>query len=84
MKCYRLIKKDPLGETENSVLFGIILEEKGDILKFKTARQTWLINKSEILSLNLTNREFEGNLNGLNGLDWKSKDSGGSSNPNDS
>lgn len=76
--CKKLVKKGsgPIP----SVLFGVIEREDDLTITFRTKNKTYVLNRELVLEISDTNKIFEG-LDGLeNGME---KDSGGSSNPND-
>jgi hypothetical protein len=57
-KCKKLVFKDFNSETP-TILLGLIISDKENRIEFKTSKRTWLIDKSRLISLSDTDREFE-------------------------
>jgi len=64
-KCKKLVFKDFNSETP-TILLGLIISDKENRIEFKTSKRTWLIDKSRLISLSDTDREFEEWYNYIN------------------
>ncbi len=56
--CKKIVLKQDKSQSP-SYLFGLILSEDENFLKFRTAKQIYLLSKSAIISIESTNRIFK-------------------------
>ena len=61
VKCKKLEVKSNRGT--NTILYGLIVEEEGNLISFKTEKRNYLIHKEEIVAISDTDKEFKGVLN---------------------
>lgn len=66
MKCKRIVFVDRFNNEGKPIytktLLGIITEELGDFVRFKTANNEYLVNRTYILSIQDTEEEFFQNV----------------------